>query len=255
VSTPEQEYRIDDLADRSLLSVRNIREYQDRGLLPPPRRRGRVAYYSDDHLARLELISHLLSRGYTLATIRDLFEAWEKGRDLRAVLGLESAIGGHWLTNNVIGTSDIEPFEVPGYQLSGEEIQQLIDAGAVTETDGDLYMSRGLRQVLIEVLDAGIPVEVGAVLLSRSRTRLTEVAEDMVSGVFDVLLPEGLPAGLPEGDALFHLTNSVQRLIPVAEAVTRLLFGEALRNALDEVVHQVTTRALESQNEQAAESE
>ncbi|MFB9386717.1 MerR family transcriptional regulator [Pseudonocardia petroleophila] len=37
-----REYRIDELAHTAGTTVRNIRAYQDRGLLPPPRRVGRV---------------------------------------------------------------------------------------------------------------------------------------------------------------------------------------------------------------------
>ena len=46
------EYRIDDLARAAGTSVRNVRYYQDGGMLPPPRRQGRVALYSEAHLAR-----------------------------------------------------------------------------------------------------------------------------------------------------------------------------------------------------------
>lgn len=41
------EYRIDELARLAGSTVRNIRAYQDRGLLPPPRLAGRVGLYDD----------------------------------------------------------------------------------------------------------------------------------------------------------------------------------------------------------------
>jgi DNA-binding transcriptional MerR regulator len=63
------EYRIDDLARAGGVLVRNVRYYQDSGMLPQPRRRGRVAIYRDAHLARLRLITRLLNRGYTAANI------------------------------------------------------------------------------------------------------------------------------------------------------------------------------------------
>ena len=40
------EYRIDELARLAGATVRNIRVYQDRGLLAPPRRDGRVGIYT-----------------------------------------------------------------------------------------------------------------------------------------------------------------------------------------------------------------
>lgn len=69
------EYRIEDLARESGATVRNIRAYQDRGLLPRPGRRGRTNVYDGSHLARLRQISGLLERGYTLASIKELLEA------------------------------------------------------------------------------------------------------------------------------------------------------------------------------------
>ena len=87
-----QEFTIDKLAREAGSTVRNVRAYQDRGLLPPPEKRGRTGIYTDVHLARLKIIGALLERGYTLNNIRDLLSAWEQGRDLNDILGLEVAV-------------------------------------------------------------------------------------------------------------------------------------------------------------------
>ena len=63
------EMRVEELAKRSGASVDTVRYYQAKGLLPPPRRQGRVALYDDGHLARIERIRSLQARGFTLATI------------------------------------------------------------------------------------------------------------------------------------------------------------------------------------------
>ena len=60
------EYRIDDLARASGTTTRNIRGYQERGLLPRPLRRGRTAIYNDWHLRQLRAINRLLSEAFTL---------------------------------------------------------------------------------------------------------------------------------------------------------------------------------------------
>src|SRR5215467_7263554 len=86
------EYRIDELARLAATTVRNVRVYQDRGLLAPPRRDGRVGIYTDAHLARLRLIGRLLRRGYTFAIIGEMLAVWERGGDLAEILDLESAI-------------------------------------------------------------------------------------------------------------------------------------------------------------------
>ena len=92
------EYRIEDLARLAGTTTRNIRVYRDRGLLPPPLRVGRIALYNDTHLTRLRLITSMLDRGYNIAHVREMLSAWEEGKDLGDVLGLETAIIGTWTT-------------------------------------------------------------------------------------------------------------------------------------------------------------
>ena len=65
---------IDELARRSGMTVRNIRAHQSRGLVPPPKVRGRTGYYGDEHLARIELIKELQGDGFNLEAIRRLLE-------------------------------------------------------------------------------------------------------------------------------------------------------------------------------------
>src|SRR5690554_7786919 len=78
------------------MTVRNVRAYQEKGLLPPPERRGRKGVYGPMHLSRLRIIGQLLERGYTLANIGEMLEAWQKGQDLSQLLGLEAAITSPW---------------------------------------------------------------------------------------------------------------------------------------------------------------
>ena len=94
--TRQSEYSIDELARAANTTVRNVRAYQDRGLVPPPERRGRVGVYGETHLSRLRIIGQLLARGYTLVSIADLIGAWESGSDLGGLLGLESAVSSPW---------------------------------------------------------------------------------------------------------------------------------------------------------------
>ena len=53
-------------------------------------------YYGPGHLARLALIAQLQDEGFSLAGIGRLVEAWEDGRGLDTVLGLEEQIAATW---------------------------------------------------------------------------------------------------------------------------------------------------------------
>src|SRR3954453_21105680 len=71
----EGELTIDELAQRTGMTVRNIRAHQSRGLLPPPAVRGRTGYYGPAHLARIELIQEMQAQGFNLQAIRRLVDA------------------------------------------------------------------------------------------------------------------------------------------------------------------------------------
>ena len=63
------EYRVEELAAAAGVRVDTVRFYQGRGLIPGPRRRGRLAIYDDAHLVRIRRIRSLLEQGFSLAQI------------------------------------------------------------------------------------------------------------------------------------------------------------------------------------------
>jgi len=85
---------IDELAARTGMTVRTVRFYAGQGLLPQPRRQGRMAYYGPEHRMRLEFVKELQDYGYTLAGIerylsriprRRRRESWRAQSDAGAV--------------------------------------------------------------------------------------------------------------------------------------------------------------------------
>lgn len=85
--TEKREYRMEELARLAGITARTLRFYRERKLIPPPRREGRIAWYGDQHLARLRTISALLERGHTLNGIAELADALDHGRDVADLLG------------------------------------------------------------------------------------------------------------------------------------------------------------------------
>src|SRR5207247_8946294 len=65
---------IEELAREAGMTVRNVRAYRSRGLIPPPELRGRKGYYGAGHLARLRLVSELRERGFNLGAIEQIVE-------------------------------------------------------------------------------------------------------------------------------------------------------------------------------------
>lgn len=65
----EDRLTIDELARVTGMTARNIRAYQTRGLLPPPRIVGRTGYYDGRHVDRLQLIAQMQAEGLNLHAI------------------------------------------------------------------------------------------------------------------------------------------------------------------------------------------
>ena len=137
-----------------------MRLYQNRGLLPPPRREGRMGYYNTEHRDRLRLIAHLRERGFSLAAIKETLDHWTEGRSLAHLLGV----------NRIAPRLGPRPVRLPfeefterfnGVDITPEDIQRAIGIGLV-EFDGSEFSIP--NEVLVDLGAAaarvGIPVSV-----------------------------------------------------------------------------------------------
>jgi DNA-binding transcriptional MerR regulator len=238
-------WRIGDLARESALSVRNIREYQDRGLLPAPRRDGRVAWYDEEHLVRLRLISRLLDRGYTIAVIRDLLDAWSAGRDLHDVLGLETTVSRPWTDEEPGRATLLQLRRRFRGQLTPGRLRRTVRLGLVVPSGAAFTIpSPRLLDAGTDLVAAGIPLATVLDMVERVQRDLRSPADRFVRMVFDQLLPPDSPEGLPTGDELPEVTRTVEKLRPHAQLAVSALFARAMRSAVDDAVDAVARRAL-----------
>ncbi|GAC1330702.1 MAG: MerR family transcriptional regulator [Mycobacteriales bacterium] len=234
------EYRVDDLAAAAGTTVRNVRVYQDRGLLPPPRREGRVGVYTEAHLARLRLIGALLDRGYTFSHIGEFISAWQHGRDLTDVLGLADVLTTPWsdeIADYVTGKQLLDLFgpDAPVPELLARALSQRL-----LEVEGERFRVRSPRLLHAgaELVAAGIPLPAVLHLDEALAGDLDRIARRLVQLVADHFFA-GRPAGwAPQGDALADVVALVARLRPLAqmsiEAHLALAMDRAVRDLLSD---------------------
>jgi DNA-binding transcriptional MerR regulator len=230
------EYRIDELARAAGSTVRNVRAYQDRGLVPPPRRQGRLAWYSDAHVARIRPVGQLLERGYTLANIRELLAAWEIGQNVGELLGLEAALAGPWSDETPVTMTADELASAFGDALADPlGIERAVELG-VLEPRGDAFvvLKPRLLKVGAELVAAGIPLSAVLALGELLRAEIDRIAVAFVDLVgTHVFAPVGEPIPASE---VPRLTEIVQRLRPLAkEAVDAELADAMERHAAMEL--------------------
>ncbi|MGO4765516.1 MerR family transcriptional regulator [Cupriavidus sp. 2KB_3] len=213
---PFPEYTIDELARAAGTTVRNIRSYQDRGLIDPPERRGRVGIYTQTHLGRLRLIHHLLARGYTLANIMELLKAIVEGHDLRSILGLETAISSPWNSEAPRHYSYLALARLFGRAVSRPALAKAIALGLL-EPDGFGYLARSPRALTAgaEIARAGFALEDVLDIIEHSRSHFQAVSDRIVGMVVRELDRFG-EGKLPPPAEVPRLVDILWRIRPLA---------------------------------------
>jgi DNA-binding transcriptional MerR regulator len=238
------DYRVDELARETATTVYNIRLYIHRGLLPPPRRDGQIAWYSDDHLHRLRLINRLLDRGYDCATIGNLLATWSAGHDLAEVLGLDEVVNLPW--------TDEAPTYLPvkeverhfGGAAAPEVIERAVALGLI-ERCGRTYriISPRLYEAGEALRAAGMSGPEVLDLTEALQRDLDVVAERLVSVIANRVLCPDSPDLLPPPGKGAAAIASIQRLRPHAFRAVEALLARAMERGTDHLSRQILESA------------
>ena len=163
------EISIGKLAKELEISTATINFYVSRGVLPPPRKLNRTrAAYSDRHRRILRLIKTMQTQGYTLTTIKRLFEF--HGTDDTALSKLEGIGSFQPLppVRNAAERRPLEHFEPVGREAflertgaTAELVDHLETIGLLRPLAPGRYNVSDARLVLSlqSLLDDGIPLE------------------------------------------------------------------------------------------------
>ncbi|MFD7612649.1 MerR family transcriptional regulator [Streptomyces sp. NPDC059828] len=172
--TDEPTLTVDELAARAGVTVRTIRFYSTRGLLPPPViGPRRVGHYGPGHLSRLALIEELQHQGMTLAAIERYLEQLPTDLSARD-LAIHRALVASWTPESADEVSREDLEQRAGRGLTDQDIGRLAAMGVLDRTaEPDVYrLDGGLLRLGIELLDVPIPLET----LLAARTALLEHA-------------------------------------------------------------------------------
>ena len=242
----DKEYTIEELASASGTTVRNIRAYQDRGLLPPPELRGRKGYYFNSHLARLRVISGLLDRGYSLSSIKDLIDALENGIDLRHLMGLESALTSPWTDEEPQLVPMTELIKMFGAYLTPEALARAVDLDLM-RPEGTMVRVRSMRTLRAgaELVATGIPLEDLLDIVRMLRGNVERVANELVRLVGEHVLSAYETEELPPKEEFPKLADLVWRLRPLAEMAVHAELARAMENAASRLLSDRLERIIE----------
>lgn len=237
MSDRSDELTIDQLAAQAGMTVRNVRAYASRGLIPPPRLVGRTGYYGEEHASRLRLIRDLIDRGYTLAAIE------------RAVLNNASLPAGHALAllgtlDNPLGKQE-QPEVVSRDSLAASAgirpddalVEELVRAGLVEWVDDETL--RLLRPSIVhagtQAVALGLSRESTLAMLPLMAEHLRPIAQHFVDQFREQIWHPFAEAGMPE-EEWPEVLQRIKTVLPVAGQAVLAVFRDQLTSVIDEAL-------------------
>jgi DNA-binding transcriptional MerR regulator len=236
---------IDELARRVGMTARNVRAHQSRGLVPPPRLRGRTGYYGPEHLARLELIRDLQQQGFNLGSIKSLL-ANDDSELVGAALDFTRAL--------TVPFGDERPREVEagefmrrwGDQLTPEVIKQIEELGFVRDLGNGRFEVRSprLERASEELEELGVPLAVAVEAMEKLRHHAEAVAANFVELFLEQVWRPFEEAGEP-AEEWPRVREALERLRPLAGESLMAVFGIVMTDAVEHAFERELARLAE----------
>ncbi|QNN54358.1 MerR family transcriptional regulator [Nocardioides mesophilus] len=230
---PEPELStLDELSRSTGVSVRNIRFYTTRGLLPAPIRRGRSGYYSADHVARLELVRELQAHGFTLAAV-EKYVARIPADATPETIALHRTLLAPWMAElpETLSRRDLE--RRAGRKLGEDELDTLNALGIVFPTkQGKFQVAVAHLSVGVSMLDLGMPHDVALAAQDIFTAHGRAVAEELT----ELFRTRVWPAYVESQASPEQVREAVERFKPVTVAALVTAYESAVNETKRETV-------------------
>ncbi|MFH8556379.1 MerR family transcriptional regulator [Streptomyces celluloflavus] len=222
-----------ELAAEAGITVRTLRFYRERKLIAAPRREGRIAWYNEHHLARLRTIAGLLERGHNLGGIAELLAAFESGRDVGELLGLDSTIVPPWSEETPVRLTPEELADHFRDEITAENLATSLDIGYLG-VDGNefVHISRRLLDASTDLIAQGVPLTAVLEAGRAVRSHADALADIFTTLIRTHVLPDVLQRTAadapPCADAVDRITETIENLRPLAKGVVEAELSMAM---------------------------
>ncbi len=234
------EYRVEQLAAAAQIPVDTLRFYQARGLLPAPRREGRIAVYEDLHLERLTRIRTLQQQGFSLSQIQRVLEQPAGGSEEPLLTALlEESVGERTLSREAFAAES----GMPEVMILAAERAGLFEPVVVDGEPHFVEADLGMARAGLTLLEAGIPLQ-ELLDLSTRHAQNVQAACDAAIDLFDTSIRKrGANADDESSTRIFkEMLPQATRL--VALHFQRTLVARALDRFRDKQEHGALAEAL-----------
>ena len=244
------EYRIDDLAREAGTTTRNVRVYQENGLLTRPQRRGRVSIYTDRHLRQLQAITRLLGEGFTVKHILKFLTGLQRGQPLVEGLNLadlEELVTSPW-SQPESRTMSLAQLQDQLGELPPAILRRLCSSGAIEPIgDGTDYLVPDHRAIddYAALISRGMPLTEALKAAAATDRKLDAAARTIVGhGRAEIARQRG-DGWYPADDAEIAWAADII-------AVMRRVAARSAHASLDRALEVAVRAELQRYNEAAA---
>ena len=224
---------VDELAARAGVTVRTIRFYGTRGLLPPPEiGPRRVGRYGAEHLSRLALIEELRRQGMTLAAIARYLR--ELPDDLTPQdLAIHRGVVAAWSPGTLRQVTREELARRAGRPLREDDVDRLaaMDVLVRTEDPDRFEVDPGLLQLGVRLLDLPLSLETIEAARALVQRHAREAAREL-SRLFRREVWEPYREGDPAPEHVASMRSLSAQLQPMVVQALVTAFQRSLREEL-----------------------
>ena len=227
-----EQLTIEQLAAETGLTVRNIREHQTRGLLPPPAVRGRKGTYDRRHVSRLRFIQQLQAQGLNLQAIHWLLQRAPADVS-EEVVRFERALFAPWADDQTVQWTTAELQERLG-PVDETDIARAIELDVVRPSGPDTWTvsSARLIEAGADLYALGIPLDAALDVMAELREHTGAVARSFVRLFVTHVWEPFQAAGRPP-EQWESVRQALERVRPVATQALLAVFGQSMQSSID----------------------
>lgn len=230
---------LDEVCERVGMSVRNVRFYTTRGLVPAPLKRGRQGFYTEVHVARLELVRELQAHGFTLAAIEKYVERIPDDASPDSI-ALHRTLLAPWSAEHPETMTREELDEQAGRTLTDREIDVLVELEALARRDdGAFDVTVNHLDACFKLVEFDYPVEAATAAREVYVEHATAIAERLNEIFHEKVWPAYRASGAKPED----LRRAVETMKPITTATLVSTYEKAVTKALRERISRVVEDA------------
>jgi DNA-binding transcriptional MerR regulator len=209
-----------------------VRSYQSRGLIPPPEVRGRVGYYSSEHVARLQLIGEMQAQGFNLAAIAHMLErARGSGEE---VLGFTRSLMAPFETEAPEIVEHADLVERLGGDVAPKLLTKAQKLGLVIPIDENCFEvpSPTLLAAGERLVSLGVPLDAALDTMDQLKRNAQRIAQTFVQMFLGFIWKPFDDAGRPESDWP-AVRAALDQLRPLASETLLAGFAPTMTHAVE----------------------